>query len=230
MPVMLESFPVDFLKNLEDFNEEIDDVEVQLDGRHNVFLGTQSGHNHLSVKDDEEREEESSSHCHCCLCQLTPNEDIHEATKDEDKKASVQCSSDVGEVPLGLEGEGGQADNHGSSQEECLNNNGLVKEGDQNSNSVCLNHSESSKEDEVDGSLLALDMEGNKETHGEEKGREKHPGVALHRLLHSRGEQQDRTYYGGYGQLDCQEPIHLPHETKSDVLACPSNVVVVAEV
>merc|ERR1719234_2239547 len=104
MPVMLESFPVDFLKNLGDFNEEIDDVEIQLDGRHNVFLRTQSSHNHLSVKDDEEREEESSSHCHCCLCQLAPNEDIHEATKDEDKKASVQCSSDVGEVPLGLEG------------------------------------------------------------------------------------------------------------------------------
>ena len=44
---MLESFSVDFLKNLEDFNEEIDDVEVELDGRHNVFLGTQSSHNHL---------------------------------------------------------------------------------------------------------------------------------------------------------------------------------------
>ena len=47
MLVMLESLSVDFLKNLEDFNEEIDDVEVKLDGRHNVFLGTQSGHNHL---------------------------------------------------------------------------------------------------------------------------------------------------------------------------------------
>ena len=44
---MLESLSVDFLKNLEDFNEEIDDVEVKLDGCHNVFLGTQSGHNHL---------------------------------------------------------------------------------------------------------------------------------------------------------------------------------------
>ena len=47
MLVMLESLSVDFLKDLEDLNEEVDDVEVQLDGRHNVLLGTQSGHDHL---------------------------------------------------------------------------------------------------------------------------------------------------------------------------------------
>merc|ERR1719239_1896137 len=110
---------------------------------------------------------------------------------DEDEKASVKCSSNVGEVSLGLEGEGGQA-----------NNNGLVKEGDQNANSVCLHHCESSKEDEVDGGLLALDMEGDEESHGEEEGREEHPGVALHSLFHSRGEQQNRTYDGCNGQLN----------------------------
>ena len=44
---MLESLPVDLLENLEDLNEEVDDVEVQLDRRHDVLLGTQPGHNHL---------------------------------------------------------------------------------------------------------------------------------------------------------------------------------------
>ena len=47
MLVMLESLSVDFLQNLEDLDEKVDDVEVQLDGRHNVLLGTQPGHNHL---------------------------------------------------------------------------------------------------------------------------------------------------------------------------------------
>ena len=87
--MMLQSLPVDFLKNLEDLDEEVDDVEVQLDRCHDVLLSTQSGHNHLgnihiyyniittilikdgrkylSVKDDEEGEEESSTNCHCCL-------------------------------------------------------------------------------------------------------------------------------------------------------------------
>ena len=44
---MLESLSVDLLKDLEDFDEEVDDVKVQLDGRHNVLLRTQSGHYHL---------------------------------------------------------------------------------------------------------------------------------------------------------------------------------------
>ena len=35
-------------------------------------------------------------------CALPPNEDIHEAAKDEDKEAGVQGSAYVGEVPLGL--------------------------------------------------------------------------------------------------------------------------------
>ena len=47
MRVMLESLSVDFLENLEDLDEEVDDVEVQLNGRHDVLLGTQPGHNHL---------------------------------------------------------------------------------------------------------------------------------------------------------------------------------------
>ena len=44
---MLESLSVDFLENLEDLDEEVDDVEVKLDGGHNVLLCTQSGHYHL---------------------------------------------------------------------------------------------------------------------------------------------------------------------------------------
>ena len=47
MLVMVESLSVDFLKDLEDLDEEVDDVEVELDGRHDVLLGTQTGHYHL---------------------------------------------------------------------------------------------------------------------------------------------------------------------------------------
>ena len=47
MLVMVKSFPVDFLKDLEDLDEEVNDVEVKLDGRHDVLLGTQTGHYHL---------------------------------------------------------------------------------------------------------------------------------------------------------------------------------------
>ena len=44
---MVQSLSVDFLKDLEDLDEEVDDVEVELDGRHDVLLGTQTSHYHL---------------------------------------------------------------------------------------------------------------------------------------------------------------------------------------
>ena len=46
--------------------------------------------------------EDTILHIHYCNPLVPPNEDIHEAAKDEDKEASVKCSSNVGEVPLGL--------------------------------------------------------------------------------------------------------------------------------
>ena len=103
-----------------------------------------------------------------------------------------------------------------------------------------LNHGESGKEDEVDGSLLALHVEGDQEAHGEEEGREEHPGIALHCLLHSRREQQNRTfgqlvtimvrksestYYGGDRQLNCKQPIHLSHEPCKTIVSNRSNAV-----
>ena len=39
--------PIDLLKNLEDLNEEVDDVQVKLDGGYDILLGTQAGHDHL---------------------------------------------------------------------------------------------------------------------------------------------------------------------------------------
>ena len=40
-------FPVDLLEDLEYLDEEIDDVEVELDGGHDVLLRAHAGHNHL---------------------------------------------------------------------------------------------------------------------------------------------------------------------------------------
>ena len=39
--------PVDLLKDLQDLDEEVDNVQVELDGGHDVLLSTQPGHNHL---------------------------------------------------------------------------------------------------------------------------------------------------------------------------------------
>ena len=55
-------FPVDFLQNFEDLNEKIDDIQIELNGGQNVFLGAEPGHDHLGVENDEAWIEKSSSH------------------------------------------------------------------------------------------------------------------------------------------------------------------------
>ena len=124
---------VDLLQDLKDLDEEVDDVQVELDGGQDVLLGTKSGHDHLGVHNDEHGEEECSSHSQSSVCHLIAHEHLEEAAEDEDKEAGGEGSVHVGEVMLGLEGEGGQPNNNSSGEEECLDDNALVKEGHQNS-------------------------------------------------------------------------------------------------
>ena len=46
-------FPIDFLEDLENLKEEIDDVQVELNGGDDVILRRNFGHDHLCVKNDE---------------------------------------------------------------------------------------------------------------------------------------------------------------------------------
>ena len=123
-------FSVDFLQNFEDLNEEIDYVQVELNGGQDVLLSTEPGHDHLGVHDDEHGEEESSSHSQGSVSHLIAKEDLEEATEDENHEAGGEGGVHVGEVMLRLEGEGGQANDHRCCQEESLDDNALIKEGD----------------------------------------------------------------------------------------------------
>lgn len=44
---------VNLVQDLEDLDEEVDDVQVKLDGSHDVLLRGQSVHDHVGVEDDE---------------------------------------------------------------------------------------------------------------------------------------------------------------------------------
>lgn len=58
----------------ENVQEEIEDVQVEIDGSMDVFLRSDFSHDHVGVKDDEEGKEKGSS---------TSNEDIKELTLQE---------------------------------------------------------------------------------------------------------------------------------------------------
>ena len=64
------SLPIDFLQDLEDLDEEVDDVQVELDGCEDVLLGAESGHDHLGVHDDEHGEEEGAANSESSVSHL----------------------------------------------------------------------------------------------------------------------------------------------------------------
>ena len=47
------SLPVDLIQDLEDFDEEVDNVQVELNGGHDVLLWGQPMHDHVRVKNNE---------------------------------------------------------------------------------------------------------------------------------------------------------------------------------
>ena len=55
---VLNLLSVDLVQYLEDLDEEVDDVEVELDGGDDVLLRTDAGHDHVGVEYDEACKEE----------------------------------------------------------------------------------------------------------------------------------------------------------------------------
>ena len=84
---------------------------------------------YLGIVDDEEREEDSSPHGQRGVGQLATDKHLDEASEDKNDEAGEEHSAHVGEVPLRLEGEGGETADYGRGQEEGLHHNGLVEEG-----------------------------------------------------------------------------------------------------
>ena len=148
------SLPIDFLQDLEDLDEEVDDVQVELDGGQDVLLGAESGHDHLSVHDDEQREEEGAAHSQGGVSELITHKHLEEAAEDEDQESGGEGGVQAREVPLGLntniewnnerglkresfrkqltnlECKCSESNNYGGSQEEGLDDDALVEEGD----------------------------------------------------------------------------------------------------
>ena len=147
-----------------------------------------------------------------------------------------------------LECEGGETDHHGGSQEESLDDDALIEEGHQNSDCVGFHDGEAGQENQIDGSLLPLDVERDEKSDGEEKCGEQEDRSGLNELLDSRSEEEHSSDQSRHGQLDREQAVHLPHEpwqgivipkiqshdednlTKSYVLAGSGHVIVVGEV
>lgn len=56
--------------------EQVEDIQIEVDRGHNVFLGRQFVHHHACIKDDEEREKESTPSCDHSVHQHSGEENL----------------------------------------------------------------------------------------------------------------------------------------------------------
>jgi len=68
------------IENLEDLQEEIDDVEIEINGSENVFLGRQLVEQHVGVHNNETRKQNGTEDGEHELHGLTLNEHLHDTT------------------------------------------------------------------------------------------------------------------------------------------------------
>jgi len=109
--------------------EEVDDVQVEVDGGQDVLLGRELLHQQVCVVDDEATEDQGPHSRHDQLSAVAVEEEPHEACDEEDPEAGEQSCSQFTEVSLGLERVDCQSSEHSTGQEQGLQYSGVFIEG-----------------------------------------------------------------------------------------------------
>ena len=74
--------------------EQVDDVQVEVDGGQDVLLGGELLHQHVGVVDDEATEDQSAGSSHDQLCAVAVEEELQGAqSQHEEGEQDGQCSS-----------------------------------------------------------------------------------------------------------------------------------------
>lgn len=100
--------------------EEVDNVQVEVDGGQDVLLRGELLHQQAGVIDDEAAEDQRPGSSHDQLYAVTVEEEPHKACNDKDPQAGEQSCSHFAEVSLGLECVSCQSSKHGTGQEQGL--------------------------------------------------------------------------------------------------------------
>lgn len=122
--------------------EEVDDVQVEVNGGQDVLLRGQLVHQQMGVIDDEAAEEQCSGASKHQLRGLIVEEKPHETCNDQNPQAGKQSSSQLAEVSLRLEGVGSQSQEYSSGKEKGLKHYGILIKGHCCGNGDCLQQSE----------------------------------------------------------------------------------------
>lgn len=94
------------VEDTENVQEEVDNIQVEVNGGQDVLLRRELLHQHAGVIDDEATEDQGPSSSQEQTCIITVEEEPHEGSNDEDPQTGEKPSSHFAEISFGLKGVG----------------------------------------------------------------------------------------------------------------------------
>lgn len=163
----LDSVVLLAVEDAQNGEEEVEDVEVEADGGGDLLLDVVLAHDELGVDEDVGAEEEGGD---AAIDELgggaVGEEHGHEAEEDEGPEGAEEIGRPRGEVVLCLAREGREEDEDSRGEDDGVEDDGSLVEGDDDGDGVGLGEGEGGEEDEVGRVGLALPESEEKEAEG----------------------------------------------------------------
>lgn len=150
--------------------EQVDNVKVQADGGGDLLLDVVLAHDELCVDEDVGAEDEGGDAAVDELAGGAVGEEGgHEAEEDEAPEGAEEVGHPGGEVVLCLAGEEGEEDEDAGGEDDCVEDDFGLVEGDDDGDGVGLGEGEEAEEEEVCRVGLALPVGEEHEDYGAEE-------------------------------------------------------------
>ena len=145
------------VKNPQNGEEEVDDIEVQADGGGDLLLDVVLAHDKLRVDEDVRAEDEGGETTVDKLGGgVVGEEHGHEAEHEQAPERAEEVGHPRGEVVLGLAGKGREEDEDGGGQDDSVEDDGGLVEADDDGDGVGFGEGEEREEEDVGWVRLAL--------------------------------------------------------------------------
>lgn len=162
----------------QDVDEEVEDVQVEVDGAEDVLVCAELVHEQLSVDDDKGAEEEGATHAQEHLhARVEREEELDEAEHDEEVEDAEERRVQRREVVLGLERESSEAKEQAGGDHHGLDHrgHGEHRHGEADRDGEQQRHG--SEESHVERVPVPHHAKGKDHNDGGDRGDLEHPGA-----------------------------------------------------
>lgn len=205
------------VKDAQDIDEQVDYIQVQIDGCQDVLLRWQLMHQQVGIENNEPAEQQSSGpsedQLHCVIVEEKP----HKACNDQDPQASKQTGSELAEVSFRLESVGSEAQEHSRCENKGLKHYGVLIKCHRSGYRQRFQQSKSKQQVKIDGVLVTVHSQGKEQDKGPDSRYQYQSGTFVHKVFNGVTEHEKGRYSSGDDNLQWQDGVDLAEEIHPDV-------------